>query len=183
MAKLKGMPPCVRIEWLTTGCLEKIAASNWTILFRDPEDGRYWELTYPKGELQGGGPPRLTVLSPEKAHAKYQLSEPLVVIVLKRFLGAFLALLGGLSDGWGSVLLSLDWLTAGIPTRCSVRADCFRVLLCSPNLAVVLSAAPFLDTAQLRAVASFGLCAFRSVSRRGGILGGIVLDYLGTRFK
>jgi hypothetical protein len=37
---------CKRIEWLTTGRLEKIAAGNWTILFRDPEDGRYWELTY-----------------------------------------------------------------------------------------------------------------------------------------
>ena len=67
---------CERIEWLATGCLEKIAAGNWTILFRDPEDGRYWELTYPRSEMQGGGPPRLTALSPEKAHARYQFAGP-----------------------------------------------------------------------------------------------------------
>jgi hypothetical protein len=54
----------------------KIAAGNWTILFRDPEDDRYWELTYPKGELQGAGPQRLTALSPEKAHARCQFTGP-----------------------------------------------------------------------------------------------------------
>jgi hypothetical protein len=67
-----------RIEWLTTNCLEKIAASDggWDALFRDPSDGRFWERTYPKGEIQGGGPSRLSVLSPEKAHAKYQFRQP-----------------------------------------------------------------------------------------------------------
>jgi hypothetical protein len=67
---------CERIEWLKTSCLEKIAASNWAILFRDPEDGRYWELTYPRTEMQGGGPPRLTAVSAEKAHAKYRFTGP-----------------------------------------------------------------------------------------------------------
>lgn len=33
------------------------------VLFRDPKDGRYGELTDPHGEWQGGGPPCLTVIS------------------------------------------------------------------------------------------------------------------------
>ena len=52
----------------------KVHESGWEVLFRDPNDGRYWELTYPQGESQGGGPPSLTCLSPEIANAKYELS-------------------------------------------------------------------------------------------------------------
>ena len=66
---------CERIEWLTSGSLEKIASSNWETLFRDPDDGRYWERTYPMSEMHGGGPPSLFALSAEKAHAKYRFTE------------------------------------------------------------------------------------------------------------
>jgi hypothetical protein len=68
-----------RIEWLTSNWLEKIAASKdsggWETLFRDPDDGRYWERTYPQSEMHGGGPPSLIALSAEKAHAKYGFTE------------------------------------------------------------------------------------------------------------
>src|ERR1044071_10300922 len=54
-----------RIEWLTTQKLERIAndSSGWEILYRDPLDGRLWELTYLRGEMHGGGPRRLRIIS------------------------------------------------------------------------------------------------------------------------
>jgi hypothetical protein len=39
--------------------------SGWNILYRDPSDGRYWELIFPHSELQGGGPPTLCQISQE----------------------------------------------------------------------------------------------------------------------
>jgi hypothetical protein len=64
-----------RIEWLTSSVLKKIADSPqwgaWETLFLDPADGRYWERTYPKGEMHGGGPPRLTCIGKDEARAKY----------------------------------------------------------------------------------------------------------------
>ena len=65
---------CVRIEKLICEHLQEIGsdASGWDKLYRDPEDGRYWELTYPESELHGGGPPRLLCLSEEEATEKYR---------------------------------------------------------------------------------------------------------------
>lgn len=67
-----------RIEWLISSALEKIADSPqwgaWETLFRDPGDGRLWERTYPKGEMHGGSPPKLTNLSLERARTKYSIS-------------------------------------------------------------------------------------------------------------
>jgi hypothetical protein len=62
-----------RIEWLTKQKLKRIANdwSGWNTLYRDPRDGRLWELTYPQGEMHGGGPRRLHVLSRDEAAAKY----------------------------------------------------------------------------------------------------------------
>lgn len=73
--KVVGDEACERIEWLATHYLKYIARTwdGWTTLFQDPEDGRYWERTYPQGHLQGGGPPSLKVLTSEQARAKYQL--------------------------------------------------------------------------------------------------------------
>ena len=72
---VRGDEVCNRIEWLVSEILEKIAISKewgaWETPFRDPEDGRFWERTYPKGEMQGGGPPALKQLSREQAKAKY----------------------------------------------------------------------------------------------------------------
>ncbi len=64
---------CARILALTQTHLKKIGAddSGWSTLYRDPNDGRYWELNYPQGELHGGGPPELRCLTAEEARHKY----------------------------------------------------------------------------------------------------------------
>jgi len=64
-----------RITWLVNNYLVKIASDgiNWTILYQDPEDKRYWELIFPNSELQGGGPPSLIEISKEVALTKYAL--------------------------------------------------------------------------------------------------------------
>ena len=62
-----------RIEWLTKQKLQRIAkdSSGWETLYRDPKDGRLWELTYPQSEMHGGGPRRLHVVSRDEATTKY----------------------------------------------------------------------------------------------------------------
>jgi hypothetical protein len=66
---------CERIQWLTSKHLRKVAISKqwgaWETLFQDPDDGRYWEQTYPQSEMHGGGPSALKCLSKEQAKAKY----------------------------------------------------------------------------------------------------------------
>ena len=42
---------CERIRVAHDRVFGKIAGTNWAVLYRDPEDGRYWELTYPMGEM------------------------------------------------------------------------------------------------------------------------------------
>jgi hypothetical protein len=66
-----------RIFWLVRSRLRQIATVNggWDQLFVDPRDGRYWELTFPHGSLHGGGPRRLSHLSPADARAKYSIEE------------------------------------------------------------------------------------------------------------
>ena len=75
--RMQGDAATERIMWLVSHYLQKIATSKdygaWETLFQDPEDGRYWEKTYPQSGLQGGGPPKLIMLSPEQAKLKYQL--------------------------------------------------------------------------------------------------------------
>jgi Immunity protein 27 len=65
-----------RIHDLIAHHLKKVAtnpqAGGWETLYLDPNDGRYWELSYPHSEMHGGGPRRLTYLSPA-AVAKYRL--------------------------------------------------------------------------------------------------------------
>jgi hypothetical protein len=46
-------------------------ASGWDVLYRDPDDGRLWELTYPQSELHGGGPLQLCCLTLDEARTKY----------------------------------------------------------------------------------------------------------------
>jgi hypothetical protein len=64
-----------RIKWLVAHHLQKVTDSAqwgaWETLFKDPDDGRYWERTYPQGELQRGGPPQLRCLAAEEAGQKY----------------------------------------------------------------------------------------------------------------
>lgn len=65
---------CHRIERLVRDQLTKIGtdATGWDTLYRDPQDGRYWELTYPESESEGGGPPRLSTIEKDAAQRKYR---------------------------------------------------------------------------------------------------------------
>jgi hypothetical protein len=65
-----------RIETLVEEHLEKVASdpTGWDTLYRDPEDGRYWELTFPDSSWHGGGPPRLTSASSDHARNKYGIN-------------------------------------------------------------------------------------------------------------
>ena len=69
---------CERIEFLIANYLEQVAMSEqwgaWETLFQDPDDKRYWERTYPQGELQGGGPSRLRCLPFGEACEKYRIN-------------------------------------------------------------------------------------------------------------
>lgn len=75
--KVQPNDVCKRIEWLIKNLLEKVASSpqwgGWETLFLDLSDGRFWERTYPQGDLQGGGPPQLQVISEQDAKSKYSI--------------------------------------------------------------------------------------------------------------
>ena len=47
-----------RIQQLIRDELVKIARdlTGWRVLYRDPKDGRLWQLSYPQSEMHGGGP-------------------------------------------------------------------------------------------------------------------------------
>ncbi|MGH7625492.1 MAG: Imm27 family immunity protein [Gemmatimonadaceae bacterium] len=66
----------IRIYRLTTSYLQQVAVTDagWSVLYRDPEDGRLWEHTYPESSLQGGGPALLHVISDQEAQARYAYS-------------------------------------------------------------------------------------------------------------
>lgn len=70
---------CERIKYLVENVLQKVAESPqwgaWEVLYQDPLDGRFWERNYPRGEMHGGGPPRLAVISRAAAMAKYGLEQ------------------------------------------------------------------------------------------------------------
>lgn len=66
---------CARIDFLINHCLDFKGrdTSGWDVLYQDPADGRYWELTYPDAYLHGGGAPALRVCSVEDAREKYPM--------------------------------------------------------------------------------------------------------------
>ena len=66
-----------RIFWLVARRLIACghAAGGWEQLYRDPRDGRFWELTFPHGSLHGGGPRRLEHVDASVARAKYGVDE------------------------------------------------------------------------------------------------------------
>ena len=70
---VKGDEACNRIAELLEEQLEELGrdASGWDALYRDPGDGRLWELIYPHSEMQGGGPPELICLPETEARKKY----------------------------------------------------------------------------------------------------------------
>lgn len=61
-----------RITWLVNNYLIQIASDgvSWTVLYQDPEDKRYWELTFPRSEIHGGGAPSLILISENDAKGK-----------------------------------------------------------------------------------------------------------------
>lgn len=63
-----------RIENLISNYLIEVSEdeSGWEKLYQDPEDKRYWELTYPESEAHGGGAPLLRNLLEPEAKKKYQ---------------------------------------------------------------------------------------------------------------
>jgi hypothetical protein len=62
-----------RIAWLARERLVRVAgtADGGDVLFRDPRDGRLWELTHPHAAMPRGGPPRLTLVDGGAAARKY----------------------------------------------------------------------------------------------------------------
>jgi len=72
-----GDAACERIETLITKHLERITtdASGWDTLYRDPQDGRYWELVYLHSEMHGGGPPSLIQVQKSVIKEKYGLDQ------------------------------------------------------------------------------------------------------------
>lgn len=62
---------CDRIEALVKEHLEKVATTGWDTLYRDPQDGRLWELRYEHSEMHGGGPPSLVVVATDGLQGKY----------------------------------------------------------------------------------------------------------------
>ena len=63
------------IKYLIQAKLQRIAVTSdgWETLYQDPQDQRFWELTFPKGEMQGGGPRTLRIISEEAAKLKFDL--------------------------------------------------------------------------------------------------------------
>lgn len=72
-----GDENCSRIRALCESYLIKLCAdsSGWDILFQDPYDKRYWELTYPDSGIHGGGAPVLQCITDEMAISKYNINE------------------------------------------------------------------------------------------------------------
>ena len=60
-----------RIYWLKTNYLEKLIDKGWEILYIDRNDNRFWELTYPKNEMHGGGPPLLKNIDKDMVILKF----------------------------------------------------------------------------------------------------------------
>lgn len=67
---------CERIEWLIDTFFDEVAvgADNWSVLYKNPEDGSYWELTFPQSHMHGGGPPALERISIDVATKRYSLT-------------------------------------------------------------------------------------------------------------
>jgi len=65
----------LRIEWLISNYLQKIATdeTGWSVLYLNPNDNKFWELTYPQSEIHGGGPPSLICITEDEAKEKYPI--------------------------------------------------------------------------------------------------------------
>ena len=72
---VKADPTARRIDDLTNGYLVEVGRSTdgWSVLYKDPDDGRYWELTYPESASHGGGAPMLATVTVDEAKARYRV--------------------------------------------------------------------------------------------------------------
>src|SRR5690242_19629593 len=70
-SRIEGDAVGARIAWLTARRLVRLGAVGRDALFRDPRDGRLWELTHPHGAWPTGGPPRLTAIPAGAAARRY----------------------------------------------------------------------------------------------------------------
>ncbi|MEP5760859.1 MAG: Imm27 family immunity protein [Litoreibacter sp.] len=63
----------LEIERLMREDLRHVASCDegWDRLLLDPVDDTYWELTFPRSEIHGGGPKLLSPVSLDLAQAKY----------------------------------------------------------------------------------------------------------------
>lgn len=75
--RVRGDATEKRINWLTMNSLKRIAFTNggYDMLYQDPSDGRYWELTFPHPQGFGEGPRRLCVIEKSAAVHKYNLRQ------------------------------------------------------------------------------------------------------------
>lgn len=72
--RVKADQAAQRIDDLVNGHLVEVARSDdgWSVLYKEPDDNRYWELTYPESTSHGGGAPRLVGISADEAKARYK---------------------------------------------------------------------------------------------------------------
>ncbi len=65
-----------RIDYLTENVLKEIAVNHneWTRLYLDESDGRYWELFYPEYNEHDVGPPSLRNIPEAEVKEKYKLT-------------------------------------------------------------------------------------------------------------
>lgn len=64
-----------RTDFLITHALIKVAVdgSGWVVLYRDPQDSWYWELSYPDTGEHGGGAPELRCVNVEEVRRRYPM--------------------------------------------------------------------------------------------------------------
>ena len=67
VSRIRSLVGC-ELEWIAA------SASGWETLYKDPSDGRFWELFLPQSEMHGGGPESLRVLDAKAVRTKYGIS-------------------------------------------------------------------------------------------------------------
>jgi len=73
--KVIGDEVCQRIEYLKANYLRKIPVEtvDWETLYQDPNDNRYWIITFFHSEWHGGGPPSLKTITQTEVTEKFGL--------------------------------------------------------------------------------------------------------------
>jgi len=72
-SRMRPMGDAQSIDDLLKNKLVEVRRGDWAILYRHKETGEFWELTYPQGEMHGGGPRRLRIVSDPNDWRPYQL--------------------------------------------------------------------------------------------------------------